>query len=323
MAWRSRIFGDPNQKYLKEIQPLIEKINALEEKLSVFSDQKIKEEFTALRPAAEKGAFQEILPMAFALGREAAKRTLGQRHYDVQLIGGVVLHRGEIAEMKTGEGKTLVATLSLYLNALEGKGVHLITVNDYLARVGAGWMANLYYALGLSTSVIVHDAAYMFDPEYDDKNQYDERLRHFRPISRREAYYCDVTYGTNNEFGFDYLRDNMAIDKRQLAQRPFNFAIVDEVDSILIDEARTPLIISAPAEESASLYQQFAQLIPQLEVDKDYSVDEKDKAVTKDKWHLKELSKTLGTIKYFTSIDKIKNKIKKPADFWSAGFYTT
>ena len=225
-------------------------------------------------------SLDDLLPEAFATIREASKRILGQRHYDVQLIGGIVLHRGQIAEMKTGEGKTLVATLPLYLNAISGKGVHLVTVNDYLARVGAGWMAPIYHFLGLSTSVIVHDAAYQYDPEYSDDNQFDERLRHFKQISRREAYRCDITYGTNNEFGFDYLRDNMAYSLEQTVQKPLNYAIVDEIDSILIDEARTPLIISAPAEESGDKYARFSQLVKRLKENEDYNIDEKMRAAT-------------------------------------------
>jgi len=290
-----KILGDPNEKIIKGLRKVVEKINALEPDFKKLSLEELKENTTKFKKRLEAGeSLDDLLPEAFANMRETSSRLLGQRHYDVQLIGGIVLHRGEIAEMKTGEGKTLVATLPLYLNALEGKGVHLITVNDYLARVGAGWMANLYHALGLSTSVIVHDAAYMFDPEYDDENQYDERLRHFRPISRREAYYCDVTYGTNNEFGFDYLRDNMAYTLGQTVQRTLNYAIVDEIDSILIDEARTPLIISAPAEESTDKYQKFSQLVQRLTENEDYNVDEKMKAATLTEAGINKIEEWLG-----------------------------
>ena len=290
-----KILGDPNEKIIKGLRKTIEKINVLEPDFKALSVEELKGKTTEFKKRLEAGeTLDDLMPEAFANMREMSVRLLGQRHYDVQLIGGVVLHRGEIAEMKTGEGKTLVATLSLYLNALEGKGVHLITVNDYLARIGAGWMANLYYALGLSTSVIVHDAAYMFDPEYDDETQYDERLRHFRPISRREAYYCDVTYGTNNEFGFDYLRDNMAYNLGQTVQRTLNYAIVDEIDSILIDEARTPLIISAPAEESTDKYQKFSQLVQRLSENEDYNVDEKLKAATLTEGGINKVEEWLG-----------------------------
>ncbi len=281
MNFLDKILGDPNEKIIKEIRKTVLQINALEATYQALSLEQIKEKSTDFKARIAAGSsLEEILPEAFANMREASRRILGQRHYDVQLIGGIVLHRGQIAEMKTGEGKTLVATLPLYLNALAGKGVHLITVNDYLARVGAGWMAPLYHAVGLTTSVIVHDAAFQYDPEYNDENQYDERLRHFRPIARRAAYYCDITYGTNNEFGFDYLRDNMAYSLGQTVQRSLHYAIVDEIDSILIDEARTPLIISAPAEESGDKYLKFSQLVRRLTENEDYNVDEKLKAAT-------------------------------------------
>lgn len=281
MNFLDKILGDPNEKIIKEIRKTVLQINALEATYQALSLEQIKEKSTDFKARIAAGSsLEEILPEAFANMREASRRILGQRHYDVQLIGGIVLHRGQIAEMKTGEGKTLVATLPLYLNALAGKGVHLITVNDYLARVGAGWMAPLYHAVGLTTSVIVHDAAFQYDPEYNDENQYDERLRHFRPITRRAAYYCDITYGTNNEFGFDYLRDNMAYSLGQTVQRSLHYAIVDEIDSILIDEARTPLIISAPAEESGDKYLKFSQLVQRLTENEDYNVDEKLKAAT-------------------------------------------
>lgn len=291
----NKILGDPNDKIIKEIRKVVDKINALEADFQALELKQLQEKTADFKEKLKAGAsLDEILPEAFANMREASRRILGQRHYDVQLIGGIVLHRGQIAEMKTGEGKTLVATLPLYLNALEGKGVHLITVNDYLARVGAGWMAPLYFALGLSTSVIVHDAAFQYDPEYNDESQYDERLRHFRPISRRAAYYCDITYGTNNEFGFDYLRDNMAYSLDQTVQRSLNYAIVDEIDSILIDEARTPLIISAPAEESGDKYLKFSQLVQRLTENEDYNVDEKLKAATLTEAGINKIEEWLG-----------------------------
>jgi preprotein translocase subunit SecA len=317
-----KIFGDPNEKIIKSLRPIVEEINGLEEKFKKMSDAELKamtgefhkrlgvEESVApltglprrrsVPPRNDNNALDEILPEAFAVVREAARRVLGQRHYDVQLIGGIVLHRGQIAEMRTGEGKTLVATLPLYLNALTGRGAHLVTVNDYLSRLGAGWMAPVYHLLGLTTGVIVHDASFVYDPEYLDDSQYDERLKHFRPVSRREAYECDITYGTNNEFGFDYLRDNMAPSLDQVVQRELNFAIVDEVDSILIDEARTPLIISAPAEESTDKYYKFAQLVARLKENEDYNVDEKMRAATLTESGISKMEKWLGVDNIYT-----------------------
>ncbi|MFA5163077.1 MAG: preprotein translocase subunit SecA [Patescibacteria group bacterium] len=294
MGLLSKIMGDPNVKIIKGMKPILDKINALEPDLQSLSDEALRAKTPALKQRLEKETLDDILPEAFAVIREAARRILGQRHYEVQLIGGIVLHRGQIAEMKTGEGKTLVATLPLYLNALSGKGVHLVTVNDYLSRVGAGWMAPVYHALGLSTSVIIHENAYIYDPEYIDETQFDSRLQHFRRLPRRDAYRCDITYGTNNEFGFDYLRDNMVGSLSQTVQRPLNYAIVDEVDSILIDEARTPLIISAPAEESTDRYFKFAQLVERLEENEDYNVDEKMKAATLTENGIAKMEKWLG-----------------------------
>ncbi len=277
----SKLFPDANEKVIKNMQPILDEINSLEDALKNLSDEELKNKTAEFKNSLANGkSLDDILAEAFATMREASRRVLGQRHYDVQLVGGIVLHRGQIAEMKTGEGKTLVATLPLYLNALEGKGVHLITVNDYLARVGAGWMAPVFHSLGLTTGVIVHDAAFLYDPEYYDEDQFDERLRHFRKIPRREAYYCDITYGTNNEFGFDYLRDNMVYTLDQTVQKPLNYAIVDEIDSILIDEARTPLIISAPAEESGNYYAKFSEIVRHFEENEDYNVDEKLRAAT-------------------------------------------
>jgi preprotein translocase subunit SecA len=221
----------------------------------------------------------KLLPDAFALVREAATRTIGIRHFDVQMIGGMVLHEGNVAEMKTGEGKTFVATLPVYLNALTGKGAHVVTVNEYLAQRDAGWMAGVYDFLGMSVGVIITDHSYVYDPTFTNTDHEDERFRHLKPASRREAYAADITYGTNNEFGFDYLRDNMVREEDQLRQRDLHFAIVDEADSILIDEARTPLIISAPSVTSGSSYLQFSKVVRQLERDKDYDVDEKRKTV--------------------------------------------
>jgi len=295
-----KVFGDPNAREISRAQLRVNKANALESKLAKLSDAKLKAQTELLRKRLQDGASTtEILPEAFATVREAAKRSIGQRHYDVQLIGGIVLHEGKIAEMRTGEGKTLVATAPTYLNALSGKGVHVVTVNDYLARRDAGWMAQVYHALGLTTGIIVPQAtfgvsAYLYDPGYTDETADDPRLEHLRPVGRKEAYAADITYGTNNEFGFDYLRDNMVSDAGHMVQRGLNFAIVDEVDSILIDEARTPLIISAPAEESTDKYVQFARLARALKAEDDYVVDEKLKAVTVTDDGLRKLEKALG-----------------------------
>lgn len=282
MGLWEKIFGDPNEKEIKNLGPIVAIINDLEkdyEKLSAESLKLKTQEFK--KRIAEGESLDNILPEAFAAVREASKRTINQRHYDVQLMAGIILHQGKIAEMKTGEGKTLVATLPLYLNALSGKGAHLVTPNDYLSRVGGGWMGKVYNALGITVSAIAHDFSAIYNPDFTDTHDHgDERLNHWQPCSRHEAYLADITYGTNNEFGFDYLRDNMAVDVSQLSQRDLNYAIVDEVDSILIDEARTPLIISAPAEESTNMYQRFATLVPQLKADQDYKVDEKDRAVS-------------------------------------------
>jgi len=293
----SKIFGDPNEKYLKKLQPTIEKINSLEPETEKLSDKELKEKTAEFKSRLKEGeSLDDLLPEAFSLVREAAKRTLNQRHFDVQLIGGIVFHQGKIAEMKTGEGKTLAATLALYLNALEGKGVHLITVNDYLAKRDTVWMGQIYYALGLSVGCIAHDTAYLYDPTYQTSesqvpNGERDKKRdlvggfkviesYLKPVSRKEAYSADITYGTNNEFGFDYLRNNMVYSSEEMAQRGFNFAIVDEVDSILIDEARVPLIISAPAEEATEKYYQFSKLVQPLKENIDYNMDEKMKSPT-------------------------------------------
>ncbi|HEU4329253.1 MAG TPA: preprotein translocase subunit SecA [Roseiflexaceae bacterium] len=262
-----KLFGDANDRSVKQLMPIVQQINALEPQFQQLSDEQLRGKTAEFRARLEKGeTLDDLLPEAYATVREGARRAIGQRHYDVQLIGGIVLHQGKIAEMKTGEGKTLVATLPLYLNALEGKGAHLVTVNEYLAKVGAGWMGRVYHFLGLTVATIAHDYSARFDPEYTDPsaNQEDQRLVHWRPCTRREAYAADITYGTNNEFGFDYLRDNMAVDESQVVQRALNFGIVDEVDNILIDEARTPLIISGPAQESSAEYKRFAQIVPSL-----------------------------------------------------------
>ena len=273
------IFGDPQAKTVKRLKKRVAKVNELEsvyEKMTLEKLAKQTEEFK--KQLKNKKSLDDILPHAFAVVREASKRTLGMRHFDVQLIGGMALHEGNVAEMKTGEGKTLVATLPVYLNALNEKGVHVVTVNDYLAQRDAGWMAQLYHALGLSTGVIIAEESYIYDPEFVNKAHADERMQHLKPCSRKEAYTADITYGTNNEFGFDYLRDNMVNSADNLRQRDLHFAIVDEVDSILIDEARTPLIISAPSSDSGAGYSMFAEIARQLKPE-DYELDEKHRSV--------------------------------------------
>ncbi|HMS23742.1 MAG TPA: preprotein translocase subunit SecA [Candidatus Saccharibacteria bacterium] len=289
-----KILGDPQARTLKRLTKKVKDINVLAPKYQKMSDAQLKKQTALLKQKLEKSSLDKILPEAFALVRETASRVIGQRHFDVQLIGGMVLHEGAVAEMKTGEGKTLVATLPLFLNALEGKGAHLITVNDYLARLHGGWMGEIYDFLGLSVGVIMPDDSFIFDKKYVDDSHDDARFRHLKPCSRQEAYAADITYGTNNEFGFDYLRDNMVREVDQLRQRELNFAIVDEVDSILIDEARTPLIISAPAAASATAYEQFARIVSRLNSEKHYEKDEKRKAVVLTDEGIEEVEKILG-----------------------------
>ncbi len=327
-------FVDSNDRELKRIQPLVDASNALEAEIQALSDEEIRARFTELRaeiaevavpdeptddelhhPDLERrrdiakarrarenerlqAALDEILPDVFAMGREAMSRTLGMRHFDEQLVGGAVLHQGKIAEMKTGEGKTLVPTLAAALNALTGRGVHVVTVNDYLARRDPQWMGPAFHFLGLSVGMITHEASFVFEPGYPTN---DERLINLKPVTRREAYAADITYGTNNEYGFDYLRDNMVTELDQRVQRERYFAIVDEVDNILIDEARTPLIISGQAEESGDLYYQFARLVPRMsprpedaEEGGDYFVDLKDKAVSPTEEGVDKMEKLLG-----------------------------
>ena len=273
------IFGSKNDREIKALMPIVQRINALESGLTPLSDEALADNTQAFKKRLAGGeTLDDILPEAFAVCREMSRRKLNMRHFDVQLIGGMILHKGRISEMKTGEGKTLVATLPIYLNALEGKGTHLVTVNDYLAKRDAQWMGQLYYALGLSTGVIQHDASFIFDPTYDAS---DKRLQHLRPCTRPEAYRTDITYGTNNEYGFDYLRDNLVVtDLNQCVQRELNFGIVDEVDSILIDEARTPLIISGPTDQTTDLYYRINAIIPQLKPEHDYTIEEKTKTAS-------------------------------------------
>ncbi|MDA1337463.1 MAG: preprotein translocase subunit SecA [bacterium] len=314
-----KLFRGDSEKYIEKLTPQVKEVNELEEDAKELGDEDFAKETQELKERLLKGeTLEDVLPEAFSHVREAARRTLAQRHFDVQLLGGIALHEGRIAEMKTGEGKTLTATLPVYLNALEGKGVHVITVNDYLAKRDAVWMGQIYHVLGLSVACITHDASYVYDPFYSGKseirnpksetpnyeqsssmgqaNPNDQNSKrdeerdtlgsfqieesYLRPVSRKEAYGADITYGTNNEFGFDYLRDNMAQTLEAMVQRGHNYAIIDEVDSVLIDEARTPLIISAPDQESSSWYQEFSRLIPQINKNEDYELDEKLKAVT-------------------------------------------
>ena len=306
MSLVKKIFGDPNDKELKKIQVTVDKINALEKEFEALSEGELKNKTKEFKKRLQSGeTLDDLLPEAFATVREVSKRTTGMRHYDVQLIGGVVLHNGKIAEMRTGEGKTLVATLPVYLNALEGKGVHLITVNDYLAKRDAVWMGQIYDYLGLSVGIIQNQRiSYVYQADKKESNEGGEldvkrdetgsfkiEDEFLRPASRQETYRCDITYGTNNEFGFDYLRDNMVQSKTEMVMRPeneTNYAIIDEVDSILVDEARTPLIISAPAEEATEQYFKFARVVKNLQEVKDaedrdsgdYNIDEKLRSVT-------------------------------------------
>jgi len=304
MAFLTKVFGDANEKYIKKLRPIVDKINNFEKEFEGFSNEQLKDKTKDLKERLNGGQTSDnLLPEAFALVREASRRTLNQRHFDVQLIGGIVLHEGKIAEMKTGEGKTLTSTLPLYLNALEGKGCHLVTVNDYLAKRDMVWMGQIYNTLGLSVGCIVHEQAYIYDPNYQNEKLDEERdvkggfkvIENFlRPCERKEAYAADITYGTNNEFGFDYLKDNMVYEINQQSQRGFNYAIVDEVDSILIDEARTPLIISAPDMESSKWYQDFARIIPKLDSKTDYEIDEKMRAATLTESGINKIEKILG-----------------------------
>ena len=294
MRWLlGRLLGDPSEREVARLRPAVEEINSLEPEFQQLSDEALRDRVVIWRAGVagaieglegderktvQAAALDELLPPVFAAVRAASQRTIGQRHFDAQLVGGGVLHGGKIAEMKTGEGKTLVATLPIALNALTGRGVHLVTVNDYLSRRDAGWMGPIYHLLGFSVAAIGHEFSGLYDPAYNDpKAHHDDRLNHFRPVSRREAYAADITYGTNNEFGFDYLRDNMVLREEDLVLRALHYAIVDEVDFILIDEARTPLIISGVVEGGVERYQRFARVVPRLQRDTDYTVDEKVK----------------------------------------------
>ena len=326
----TKVYGDPQKKHVKRLSKKVDEINKLGDKYAKMNKKELAEQTDILRKkfakisksnlnkevkkpkntksdeeksnkkktnnnlnTNEQKALNSILPEAFAVVREMSSRVLKQRHFDVQLIGGIALHEGNIAEMKTGEGKTLVATAPVYLNALTGKGVHVVTVNDYLAQLQGCWMGSLYDALGLTTGIIINDASFVYDRNYNDESHYDPRMRQLRPATRKEAYAADVTYGTNNEFGFDYLRDNMVNDSNLLRQRELYFAIVDEVDSILIDEARTPLIISAPAADNPDMYMKFASLAASLQPEH-YTFDEKRRSITLTDKGVEKVEKMLG-----------------------------
>jgi preprotein translocase subunit SecA len=296
-----KILGDPQAKTIKRLRKRVVAVNAVADKYSAMTDKQLREQTAVLKKRLKKESLDDILPDAFGVVREAATRTLKQRHFDVQLIGGIALHEGSVSEMKTGEGKTLVATAPVYLNALTEKGVHVVTVNDYLAQRDAGWMGQIYDFLGLSVGVIIADLSYIYDKNYRNTQHEDERFRHLKPATRQEAYAADITYGTNNEFGFDYLRDNMVREVDQLRQRDLHYAIVDEVDSILIDEARTPLIISAPSVTSGTAYAQFAKIVRQLTKDKHFETDEKRKTVILTDAGVEKVQKILGIANLYGS----------------------
>ena len=294
MGFFEKFFGS-QEGQIKKLQPLVDAVNDLEPTMQKLRDEEIiakTEEFKKRIAAGETE--DDLLPEAFALVREASLRVSGERHYDVQIIGGIVLHQGKIAEMKTGEGKTLTSTLAVYLNALSGKGVHVVTVNDYLAKRDCNWMGAIYDKLGMTTACITHEGGFLYEAKSIDRDEVDIEEENLIATGKKEAYDADITYGTNNEFGFDYLRDNMARTKEEMVQRPLHYAIVDEVDSILIDEARTPLIISAPDEESGKLYKQFASIVPQLKEDKDFTVDVKDKTVALTDEGISKIEQILG-----------------------------
>ena len=315
MAFWNRLTGDENTAALRRAEPIVVKVNALEPQFLALSDTELQAKTAEFKQRLADGAsLDDLAPEAFAAVREASRRTLGQRHFDVQLIGGMILHHGDIAEMRTGEGKTLVATLPSYLNALTGKGVHVITVNDYLSRRDAVWMGAVYHALGMSVGIINHEASYVYDPSHvtPQEMQSEGQIGGFkvvedflRPCTRHDAYAADITYGTNNEYGFDYLRDNIEYDSDKLRQRldkdgAYNFAIVDEIDSILIDEARTPLIISAPIGDAESLYGRFAEIASSMTRDQDYTVDEKHRQIAMSDAGIERAERILGIDNIYT-----------------------
>ena len=327
MSFFSKIMGDPNQRVINDLKPLVNSINKIEKEVGELSDTKLKEKTGDFKRRIIKGEkLDDILPEAYAVAREAIKRTVKQRAYDVQLMAAIVLHQGKIAEQKTGEGKTLSSVIAIYLNALEGKGAHIITVNDYLAKRDTGWYGVALNLLGLKVACITHEQAFILDTEYSEDNVIDERLEHLKPVERKEAYLADITYGTNNEFGFDYLRDNMVPSLEHMVQRSLHFAIVDEVDSILIDEARTPLIISAPAEGLTDKYYQFSKLVDKLEEGNDFNIDEKMRASTLTEVGIGKMEKMLGidniyeaegieTVHHIEQALKAKTLFKKDRDY--------
>ncbi len=308
MSFLDRFFGPSYEKELAALKPLVTAINAKEEELAALSNEDLVQRTRALQTAVQSGSsYDSVIAEAFALVRESSKRTLGLRPYDVQLIGGALLHSGKITEMRTGEGKTLVGTFPAYLNALSGKGVHVVTVNDYLARRDGVWMGQIYAALGLSVGIINSSGSYLYDPNHQDKDALRDEVGSFkvvyeflRPCTRKEAYAADITYGTNSEYGFDYLRDNIEFEVMNVRQRGHAFAIVDEIDSILIDEARTPLIISAPAEDSENLYELFANIARGLRVEEHYTIDEKLKSATLTEAGIEAAEKMLGIENIYT-----------------------
>ena len=314
----AKLLGGSNEAVIKKMTPNVEEINELEPEFERSSDGQLRAKTDELKTRLQSGQeLDDLLPEAFAAVREAAKRALRQRHFDVQLMGGLVLHQGKIAEMRTGEGKTLVATLPAYLNAQAGNGVHVVTVNDYLARRDAQWMGAIYHLLGLSVGALQHESAYLYDPSAEGDERGMDKLRR---VERRDAYEADVTYGTNNEFGFDYLRDNMVVDMSQRVQRPLSYAIVDEVDNILIDEARTPLIISGAAEQSPKEYHRFARMVPALRDGSDYTIDEKHRAVSLTSDGMSKLERQLNVTNLydpanFGVVHFVENALKAQAIF--------
>ncbi len=312
---------DYNLREVNRLEKKVAEINALEDKARLLKDDEFAAQTAQLKTQIASGGKtpDDILPWSFALVREAARRVLGERHYDVQLLAGIGLHEGKILEQKTGEGKTLSATTALYLNALTGKGAHLVTVNDYLARRDAGWMGAVFHKLGLTTAAIIADKSFIYDPAYSEKESYDPRLTHLKPVTRMEAYMADVVYGINSEFGFDYLRDNMAGSPRELVQRGFHFAVIDEADSVLIDEARTPHIISAPYEEDTSKYYQYAGIVKRLNPDTDYKIDEKSRTANLTEEGVKHIEEMLNVTniyeKDFDTLFHIEAALKAQALF--------
>lgn len=312
---------DYNQKEVNRLQKKVAQINSLEDEVRVLKDSDFALETSKLKKQIQSGEkkLDDVLPRGFALVREAARRILGERHYDVQLLAGIGLHEGKIIEQKTGEGKTLSATLALYLNALTGRGVHLVTVNDYLARRDAGWMGAVFHLLGLTTAAMIAEQSFIYDHEYEDKDSYDWRLAHLKSVSRKEAYQADIAYGINSEFGFDYLRDNMASTSGELVQRGFHYAVIDEADSVLIDEARTPHIISAPYEEDTSKYYEYAKIVKKLDPQKDYKIDEKSRTANLTEAGVLHIESLLGVTniyeKDFDTLFHIEASLKAEALF--------